>query len=42
MANKIKVRVVVNFSPLRKEKIDNLKKILVEASLARIVTKNQN
>ena len=42
MANKIKVRVAVKFSPLRKEKIDNLKKILVEASLARIVTKNQN
>jgi len=41
MAKEIKVRVMVKFSPLRKEKMDNLKKLLVEASLARIAAKNQ-
>lgn len=42
MAKKIKVRVAVKFSPLRKEKIDNLKKLLVEASLTRNAAKGQN
>lgn len=42
MAKEVKARVVVKFSPLRKEKIDNLKKLLVEASLARIASKGQN
>ena len=42
MAKEVKARVVVKFSPLRKEKMDNLKKLLVEASLARIAAKKQN
>ena len=42
MAKEVKARVVVKFSPLRKEKIDNLKKLLVEASMARIASKGQN
>ncbi len=42
MAKEVKARVVVKFSPPRKEKIDNLKKLLVEASMARIAAKNQN
>ena len=42
MAKEVKARVVVKFSPPRKEKIDNLKKLLVEASLVRIAAKGQN
>ena len=40
MKKEIKTRIVVNFSPRRDEKIENLKRLLVEANLARIAKLN--
>lgn len=40
MKKEIKARIVVKFSPRQDEKIENLKRLLVEANLARIAKKN--
>ena len=40
MKKEIKTRIVVKFSPRREEKIENLKRLLVEANLARVAKKN--
>lgn len=36
MSKKIKASIVIRFSPTKEEKIDILKKLLIEANLARI------
>ena len=40
MKKEIKARIVVKFSPRQDEKIENLKRLLVEANLARIAKLN--
>ena len=40
MKKEIKAKVIVKFSPRRDEKIENLKRLLVEANLARIAKQN--
>ena len=40
MKKEIKAKVIVKFSPRRDEKIENLKRLLVEANLARVTKKN--
>ena len=40
MKKEIKTRIVVKFSPRQEEKIENLKRLLVEANLTRIAKQN--
>ena len=40
MKKEIKTKVILKFSPRRDEKIENLKRLLVEANLARIAKLN--
>ena len=40
MKKEIKAKVILKFSPRRDEKIENLKRLLVEANLTRIAKKN--
>ena len=40
MKKEIKAKVILKFSPRRDEKIENLKRLLVEANLARVAKKN--
>lgn len=40
MKKEIKAKVIVKFSPRQDKKIENLKKLLVEANLARIAKLN--
>lgn len=40
MKKEIKAKVILKFSPRRDKKIENLKRLLVEANLTRIAKKN--
>lgn len=40
MKKEIKAKVILKFSPRRDEKIENLKRLLVEANLTRIAKQN--
>ena len=40
MKKEIKAKVIIKFSPRRDEKIENLKRLLVESNLARVAKKN--
>ena len=40
MKKEFKAKVILKFSPRQGEKIENLKRLLVEANLARVAKKN--
>lgn len=40
MKKEIKAKVILKFSPRQSEKIENLKRLLVEANLARVAKQN--